>query len=216
MKYAFITSLFFLVVLTACKKKDANNLPTQYSSYDYFPMDSGNYWIYEWYKIDSNGNESHFTWSNDTILATGDTVINGVVWKKIKSTGYGSTNFTTTYYRDSIGILIGLSGFPILAVNPNVDTLYTYCNTSGPNLCEVYFMNYNTRMKTVPAGTFSVIERKRALVDYTGATNCIGTNVRYATQTYCVGVGKISDRIFYSSDQNCEYYEARLKNYFVH
>jgi hypothetical protein len=46
---------FALAILTSCQKNDEN--PLQKKSV-YLPLEIGNYWVYEHYKIDTLGNET--------------------------------------------------------------------------------------------------------------------------------------------------------------
>lgn len=206
--------LALCAVLYSCKKDKSDDLPPAISGFDYLPLDSGNYWIYTWYNIDSNGIETPSFWSNDTIIAEGDTTINGLPYKKLRRNMYGSQIYTKEYYRDSSGVLLDITGTRFLTGNTTLDTMGVSCNVVVPWQCIVYIMDHAAHSRTVPAGTFTVIDRNVGYID-NASTFCNGQHIRYATQTYSKGVGMVTDKVFFNSDPNCEYLEARLLKYYV-
>lgn len=201
-------------LLFACKKDENNDAPDVVSGYDYFPLDSGSYWIYEWYEVSSTGYSTKASWRNDTAVATGDTSINGLLFKKLSRNRYGSANYSTDYYRDSAGILLGVTGIPFISADAGFDTLHVSCNVVVPWQCVIYIMNHTEHNQNVPAGSFKVIDRETGYIDNADKF-CNGENVRHATQTYAKAVGMVTDQVFYVSDQTCRYYEARLVKYYL-
>lgn len=201
-------------LLFACKKDENKDTPDVFSGFDYLPLDSGNYWIYEWYEVSSTGYSSKVNWRNDTAVAVGDTFINGLLFKKLARNSYGSANYSTNYYRDSAGILLGITGIPFISSDAGFDTLHVSCNVVVPWQCVIYIMNHTRHDRIVPAGSFSVIDKKTGYIDNADKF-CNGQNIRYTTQNYAKGVGMITDQVFYLSDATCRYYEARLVKYYV-
>jgi len=78
-KNTFLLFCLFLILIS-CKKIVNPDLPEHNIYYpEFYPMKTGNYWIYEVYKISTNGNEV-ITGGIDSIYVTKDTLINGNIF----------------------------------------------------------------------------------------------------------------------------------------
>ena len=104
--------LFMSVLIASCSKCDDEMPATQQSDPNYFPLSQGSYWVYDWVKIDTLGNESSFN-RRDSIYVAGDTLINNQNYKVLKGESFNPT--LPLFYRDSSGFLVNEKGALLFA-----------------------------------------------------------------------------------------------------
>ncbi len=109
------------VLLISCQKKEQNPVAPVESNNkvtDYYPLTIGNYWIYEFSQGDSSSN---LTYQNkiDSIYVEKDSLINGKIFKVLKSTLLQQT----TLIRDSSDYIVSSDGQKIFSINPAIDIL---------------------------------------------------------------------------------------------
>lgn len=99
-----ILSLFIL----SCKKDKLEPTPPPVNSYTHVNT-VGSYWVYDWYDVDSTGNETLWaTGWKDTIRIVEDTTINGKVFQHYQ--GKQLNQFIEYFQRDSSGYVINADG----------------------------------------------------------------------------------------------------------
>ena len=111
------------LLFVSCKKeeKGTDQTPITKAS-DYFPMSVGNYWVYEMFEIDTNGNEVNMGWL-DSIYVSEKEVIRGETYYLFESGNRGPGGCFTTSVRDSSGYLVNWEGTILFAPDDFSDTL---------------------------------------------------------------------------------------------
>ncbi len=110
-----------LVLLSSCRKIGQNPVAPDSSNdkvANYYPLTVGNYWIYEIYHGDSasalkDQNEI------DSIYVEKDSLINGIIFKVVKSTLFGQIKLI----RDSSDYIVSSDGQKIFSINPAISIL---------------------------------------------------------------------------------------------
>lgn len=220
MKISFAILLLSTVLFSSCKKDeptDQNNTAL-YS----LPSKEGSYWVYEWYKVDSNGVET-LTGQIDSLFVLGDTVLNGKTYVRYSnhSTAFG----IESYQRDSSGYIVNQLGKILYAYTNFGEILSTYDEvlsngSGGTNYWHMEFFMVNLKQTPiiVPAGTFYCISHRMKAVELTNAPLNSCGDLEYITDAYYApGIGEIkSEASFYSTYIfNCERRYKKLKEYFI-
>lgn len=200
----------FAISLFASCSKDKSN-PTEKSNY--FPLQIGNYWVYNHYSIDSLGNETDIN-KTDSVVIKRDTTINNNQYFILEGTNYpynGDRWEILDYLRDSSGYLINANGIIKCSESNFTDTLVSKTEIIGGDT--LYFLTYQMEESSnniiVPAGEFEAINFKGTVVvpkDHPGIKN-----PRFMNNYYVDGVGKILDTYFFLSSPIIS--EKRLVRY---
>lgn len=146
-----------ITLLTACKK-DAAEVPApapaplnlgaveQYSN-----LDSGNYWIYRKYKVDT-ADAVLDTLAEDSVWVSGDTVLSGVTYAVVRRAPLGGVNTVPRFWRDSLDYLITSTHETLFCTNPLDQVIYS--DYEGPVGVILDYSVHSTPVNlTVPAGT---------------------------------------------------------------
>ena len=167
----------------------------------------GSYWIYNWYSIDTLGNEKLI--QTDSIYIAEDTIINNNTYT-IRQGEYLNGG-RTEYIRDSLGYIVNAKGD--ILWNKNSSGTFRILNTSTLNL-EWTMTSLDSKI-TVPAGSFTVMERttKACYPDGQQMTPC--DQCQEAQAYYSDGIGIVLDRTAYIGNIDCSYLEGRLTKYLV-
>lgn len=155
--FIFITTIVF----SSCNKDETNTDPSpQESVLDYFPINVGNYWVYEISGCDS-------TWTDcniiriDTVKITKDTIISGTKYFKFQGSNpinYGSSG---SFLRDSLQYIVNNFGDIIMSNTDfesiigeqyivNQDTLYYWYSKMQEEFFEV----------RVPVGYYKCLDKR--------------------------------------------------------
>jgi hypothetical protein len=196
-------------IWTACEKDPIKE--DQSPELDYFPMTVGNYWVYDTYKIDSNGNELLYG-ENDTTLIEKDTLIAGESYFKIrgKGFGYGSAE-QVNFYRDSSGYIVDEKGTKVFSQNYFYDTLGR--ELINKSVTDTLFFWY---WMTEPTDSVlflkdneydDLINRKMYFHSKMAGDEWVNN---YSDRLYGAGVGILTFQYFYASSQKKWYFEKRL------
>lgn len=225
MKRIILLLFISLLCFTSCRKNKktsqpecpAQETPAPVKYPVYFPLQTGNYWVYERFRIDENGNaqsENKF----DSTYVEKDTLIHGRTFYKIRR--YDFTFGRKEYWiiRDSLHYLIYPSG-EILFSSENFSTVfYGYYILNGPPTNDTV-ANITTQMGdkdldvTVPAGTYRTSAMKYKYRMYPGYA-LPELSVRYRNNRFTKDIGLVSEtEQFFSSIP--WYYERRLVRYKV-
>jgi len=205
MKKLIILVMAILSILTfSCKKTttDTTSVPKP----DYYQLKVGNYWVFQYFTIDSNGVAiPKNQW--DSVYIEKDTVISGNTFYKEWEDFSNGMQFPS-YLRDSSGYLISNLGgrlcsddnfTDILGIDTNNLWLFTgYVKMTGKD-----------SVVTVPAGTFqSITCRMKVVPTQTNDPHPI----RYSYYVYGKNVGRIkSHNFYYNADQHFEYRLVRYR-----
>lgn len=162
MKKSILIISIGIIIFTSCRKEDSNPItPTnqQKSVLDYFPLNTGNYWVYKQSEYDSLGNIRPHTYANDSIVVKNDTIINNKTYHTIIEYNFlGSPNSHNHYYRDSANYIVDNNGNIILSVTPG----FIHKQVIAFNLDTISYVNYSfidqTTSITVPLGTYNCVD----------------------------------------------------------
>jgi hypothetical protein len=141
-----------LLTLASCRKEDSN--PAQPIAItakvsDYFPLDNGDYWIYQVYSADSS---LIFTPLNDSDVVSidGDSLIAGTSYKVVNSSRWGISLF-----RDSADYIVDQSGWKLFTIDNTsaylVNQYQPFTDSSSYNTAVV---KNSDSTCVVPAGQF--------------------------------------------------------------
>jgi hypothetical protein len=209
----FIFFSFFAFIFISCKK-DNNGLPPDPApEADYTMIHTGQYWVYEYYRIDTTGAEEKLE-STDSAYILKDTLIDGIQYYvhishplQFTKSGILVPWADTAILRDSSGYLLKRiydGSTSILFARDNfTDILYS-------DTIDVLFilesrMVGKDSLVTVPAGTFTTRSMCTSffpqLPDYPWG-------FRRSFNIYAKEIGLIKYQYFFASQPS--YYEARL------
>lgn len=215
-----------LLLISSCKKDDGSNDPIVINEPDknsnYFLTDTSNYWVYEYFDVDTLGNERFL--SRDTATSRTE-IINGEEFLVFNEKGFLQRE-EDFYYKDSAGFIhaYGFYDSLIYKIKVNLNrvifsatTINTVIqvDTSNPLLYTAEFMMVrdNPSEINVPAGNFTdILNTKGKFIATQGATVRYPA-VRYADRIYAKGVGLVFERFFYFSLP--KFIERRLVEYSV-
>lgn len=214
MKNYILTTSILGILLCSCKKEETKqNLPNSEPS-NQFVTTTGSYWIYNWYKIDTNGVETQYNYK-DTISIIGDSVVSGKTYAVFKDS-YLGLDHGIKLRRDSLGFIVEPGGKIIYS--------YTHFDQILDSGTEPGLWDWNKKMDNstdhiiVPAGGFHCYKLIHYLYDDAGnpISNC-GDLSRTFNTWYKNGVGEIKHQTSYMSHiVNCDYYmERRLVEYHI-
>lgn len=207
MKRVHFFVLMGLLLFASCNdKEDDDQIPNSPPLADYTPLEIGNYWVYEWVRVDSMGNETPMGNLRDSIYISKDTIINGETYFKFEGKLMGYSGYKE-YKRDSLDCLINREG-DILFSSVNftdilrIDTIAT--------VTVVHFqMNHADSTISVPYGIFSTLDYEGT---YYPLLPSYPYGILYGHNFYAENIGLIkSTTFYYSSPYNT--LEQRLVDY---
>jgi hypothetical protein len=212
MKKILAFTILSLTVLS-CKKDKIEPVIPQPNNPSYTHVTTtGSYWVYDWYQVDSTGNETLIPQWKDTIRIVGDTTINGKVYQHYNATYW---NTPSEYYtRDSSGYVVDIYG----------RISYTY--VGGPMLLNSHddgYMNYGSYIgEKQPISTAfgnklaCTTYLESSMVDGSPVNNCGDLTVRFYNY-YVSGLGYIGGETEYFSlmQVNCSKKRSKLSAYYI-
>lgn len=213
MKNILLLTVLSLAVI-ACKKKNKTpETPIETPAAYNYTANPGSYWVYDWYQVDSLGNET-YTNLRDTVYVEKDTVINGNTYHKFTGTELGNIAMVR-YERDSSGFIVDHHG----------EILYSFNNVAMPlsSRMEAGVCEYATSLG-VNASITTAFGTHNACVRYTEVTrtdaqpvnNCGDMSVRFNTY-FVSGIGMVHRELetFNWLQSMCSKKIARLSSYYV-
>jgi hypothetical protein len=208
----FIASMCLLL---ACSEDDTIQ-PDQpgENAATYFPATAGSYWVYDTYRIDSSGTESIYA-ESDTLLALGDTLIEGTTYHVLYGGTYALSFPSTAYVRDSSGYIVNYPDGRIIVSYTNFDDVISteQINPFQPEFTLSNKMERYQGSVNLPAGTFAeLLNRNQSLMNANNDSTLITT-----ANLYAPNVGQITRTYFYLTDfmNTGTYYEDRLVAYYI-
>lgn len=175
------------------------------SPLDYFPLEKGNYWVYEASGHDTDGTKIsvHF---NDSFIVIGDTVLNGNKYHQLKGSAITYGPRFHWFLRDSSGYLVHDVGFARFnTVNFN-DT--TYSVGYGPNNSEYlkYAVSIN-KMKNgyrTPVRHYPDVIQREVIISAGKDLPAESASLypREMREIYAKGIGKIYEKTYYSYNKS--------------
>jgi hypothetical protein len=208
MRKLFITSLAALLLLS-CEKENTSPI----SIHAYFPLETGNYWIYGHYRIDSQGNEILLD-RTDSVVVSGDTMINGLTYHILEGNNYphqGGAWMRQAILRDSMNYLVDEEGRIRLSTVNFDDILEQRTQMNGQD--SLYTLSYQMvrepELSMTPAGTFRVINFKGTVVSHMDIAHI--NYPRRIDNHYAHDVGPVMNTYLYLNDPSRG--ERRLLRY---
>ena len=185
--------LLFLAIIgmifTSCKKDNTseNQSPPEPTK-DYMQLKIGNYWVYHRHMTDTTKAVTAID-EIDSLVITGDTMIDGLEYFKKKSFYQGGTS----YLRDSNGYLVDHLG-KILFSDHDFGTILR-TDSIGPGLAvaEYSMLEADTTIN-VPSGSYQAL-------DYRGTVTALDPNyphgINYTYYFYADGFGMIKSSTYF-------------------
>ena len=195
MKRIIFLILILAIGFSSCKKDDPNPdpIPTE-TVLEYFPLNVGNYWVYETSSCDSTWTDCHIT-KTDTVRITKDTLISNKKYFKIESTN-PLNYYVPSFLRDSLDYIINNFG-DIIMSNTDFNTIFgeeyiVSQDTLYHWSVKMQEENYNIE---VPAGTYNCLDKELSFFRHQeNFEHEFNTHVYYAK-----GVGPIYHNWMYAS-----------------
>ncbi len=148
-KYLLVLSLglFF----ASCCDDD----PVQNETSNYFPLNIGNYWVYENYEIDTLGfqTQEHVL---DSIYIDRDTMINNLQYFIVEGSRFLYSGNLVGFFRDSSGYLVNERG-EIRFSESNFNDILASSDFPGGLIQTTYKMEMTPNTIVVPAGEFEAL-----------------------------------------------------------
>lgn len=209
MKKLIILSVGIAIAIFACKKDEDNNdgdktIPRVTA----MPLAVGNYWVYEVFRVDSDGvatSQNQF----DTTRITGTTVVNGHTYFMFDNypDAYGIS--TQVNLRDSVGYLITPNNDKYYAEADYTSTL-AYATSTVPNYTISTKMDWKDHTHSVPTGTYTNTGTFLSTINIT-EPNYPWNTQRNAYTVFAKDVGIIKRRYFFFNSP--DYIELRLVDF---
>lgn len=217
-KLMFVCVILPMLFAVSCKKDDKDEPKPQVKS-DYLNLKVGNYWVYEHYKIDSLGNETHTSYV-DSVVITRDTMINNLLYYVFEGVEMSGSQWKTLgYYRDSAKCLVDRNGnviFSEINFSDTINEIVSYI-TPPDTLFYIYtLMEDPGKTITVPAGTFNALNAKGYLTMHYSYI-APGNEIYHVelNRYFGFGVGEILSTWTFANEyySSRAYYEKRLVRY---
>lgn len=207
MPVAALAAILFL--FAASCKDDVTPGTTTYPNYT--QLKTGNYWIYEYYKVDSQGNSSMMP-LYDSCYVSRDSVINGNTYYYVS--GLYLSHINNRWLRDSLHYLVDDTGRICFSSMDYTTTFHEYADLLQPGDTIALIsekMAENNREYTVPAGTFNT-SAFRMEYHFHPPYNIPGMQ-RYYYRRYAENIGLISETLPFLIGNEPYYMEKRLVRY---
>lgn len=201
-----------MAALISCNENDENPIDDLPVIVDYLPMQTGNYWIYGHYEIDTLGKVTDEA-RTDSVVITGDTLINNKQYFIFEGTNYpyNAAWGIIDLLRDSSGYIVNAQGVIKFTYRNFDDILVSKTEIiAGDTIYSLEYRMVNPdSIITVPAGSFSVL-------DYQGTVKTAEDlpgidNPRFLNNFYADEVGRVVETYFYLNHPSI--HEKRLVRY---
>ena len=205
--------IFFSVILSiglilgySCNKEKLEVPESSINDYpNYSQLAEGNYWVYERYELDTNGNETALG-QIDTIFIEKDTLIESVrFFKRVTHNFDGSKN--SAFLRDSLSCLVSHQG--VIIFSSSIFNEYLFIDTTGVEYDIKSRMIDKDLQVTVPAGTYitscfqNIFDYKPPLHPdekqfvfnsrYSENVGLVYQEIYQSTVSYTIGIRKLID-----------------------
>ncbi len=211
--YLFVIGLITFLCCS-CRKDPEISIDIPYQPDSIQIVDKpGSWWKYEWFEIDSMGNEL-FLGEVDCMYVAGDTIINGNTFTHITGDSYIYPTPTNWFWRDSSHYLVDHFGNKLFSTYEKLDTLGIFLGSQY----NIYSIAYGIESLTVvPAGTFMAYETESHYHNTNGTpfTACDSIYVKY--RRFSNGIGILTEQLSLLTllQVECKYMERRLTEYYI-
>ncbi|MFK8007350.1 MAG: hypothetical protein AB8H03_13310 [Saprospiraceae bacterium] len=202
----FIISILFTFIFS-CKKDSIIPPCESQITKSYFPMETGSYWIYQWYEVDSSGTEELLDGKIDTVTIVKDTLIDTYMYKKIQeNNSFITAPVVIKYRRDSLGFLIDPQNNIYFSSSNFIDTLRIINNS---NFKIIYKMAIPTTPIETTAGVFDCLNFRGEVTPFVA----VDWSTQLINNYYSRGIGKIQGNTFFFSNADMIQFQRRLIEY---
>jgi hypothetical protein len=202
MKKIFLSTAIALLFLQSCKDEDVS--PTTSAPAISIVTSPGSYWVYQWYDIDTAGNETINRYS-DSIYIAGDTAINGNLYVIFTGTELGSPN--VSYLRDSASYVVASTG-KILWNTSKIGEISTYTNDIITATSSTSNLSKNVQ---VAGENYTAIERMTTYCKTNGSPMNPCEQCSTFKAYFANGIGEVMRQTAYIG--SCNKLERRLVRY---
>jgi len=220
-----------LMATTSCQKKKMlepaitsitpADTPVNTKHYDdYMALRPGNYWVYNYYELDSINGEAHPEGAYDSVYVGRDTVINFRKYHRCIDVGFNIKGCTTTYLRDSLSYTVNHAGYVMFSSEDftnlfrsetNLPNPGCYDDMDGDTLQVTEKMGLRNETTVVDAGTFTTSAFRRI---HRYAAPFSPARIRSVDYRYAKNIGLVRQTV--GIDQNGPtVFEKRLVRYHV-
>lgn len=191
MKRVFFMVAIISFMAVSCNKNDSESDLIPVTQADYMQLKIGNYWVYEWYRTDSTGQEIPTNQTSDSSIIIGDTNIQDILYYKLLSMKYSHI----TYIRDSSGYLINLEGEILFSDHDLINIIRI--DTIGPGIAYVeYTMHINDSIIETPIGVQPTLELRGKVIPVDPQ---YPHGINYTHYYYADGYGMVKSSSYYFS-----------------
>lgn len=219
MKNKFLYLFFgvFIFLVFACKKEsviktDDTKVP-EVSYPTYMQLETGNYWVYERFNIDTNGQATALG-IFDSCYVEKDTTINGKIYHKYVKPYFSTSLMIISFVRDSLHYIVNHEG-GIIFSSEDFTTVFGsnyYLVGSDTMYYVIKQMADKSFQVSTPAGEYITSNARQTYIMYPGWDN--HGNPRYMHTRYAKDIGVVIETLpFFSNNPN--YTEKRLVRYSV-
>jgi len=190
--------------IVSCKKENVQDVPVVTPAHvykNYSNLKVGNYWIYERFNLDVDGNYSSLN-QFDSLYVEKDTLINGVTYAKYITTNILGPDYDPLYLRDSLHYTVDASGTIYFSTENFTDILSQYYSiASGDTLFYRHGMMTEDLVSCqVPAGVFVTKNFQFTWEVYITAA---AGQIRFSDRKMAEGVGLVYETLdFFAGDPN--------------
>lgn len=209
----FLTGFFAVLISCENQNEQISNAPDTVK--DYFPMEVGNTWIYEHFRIDLYGNSTRLPLI-DSVVVTKDSLIAGNLFYVFEGTDYfrkGKEWSTIGIFKDSADCIVNHKGKIIFSLDNFSDTLHNavLSNEKEQYAEIIYQMKTPDKQIHVPAGNFTTLNYQGKFIAEDEYIPSGIDNPRFLNTYYGKGVGLVSKNYFYFTGENV--FEVKLAKY---
>jgi hypothetical protein len=222
MKVRFCLLTLAALLFFSCKKKKAEpeeeapaSAATTYPQF--MPFKTGNYWIYERFRVEKNGSSSSLN-NFDSVYVEKDTVIQGSSWWKIRRFDYIYSQHQVLFLKDSLHYIVQQNASPGPRVKfssedfqtiwyDNYQIVEDQANQVNDTICHIRTkMDEKDLSVTTKAGAFFTSDMKIEYLMFPKYTPPGISSSRYMHNRFAKSVGLVieSEPFFVTADYQTE------------
>lgn len=163
-------------------------------------LETGNYWVYEWFEIEPDGSEASFN-KRDSLYIQKDSVISGRTYLVRSGTFLGNPK-TELLFDSANSVFIYPTRELVFTLDESIEFISFYGSEEDPIAKGTYSLDNTKTTISVPAGEFEC-------VNYQGITESLESDYPYGTRInsnlYSKGTGLVFMQTqFYSSPNDLQ------------
>lgn len=210
--------LTLALALVACKKDEADcpdpapPAPTPAMDIAAFShLDSGNYWVYERFRVDSMDVPDPTNYRRDSLYIAGDTLVDGYTWKVVRLAVNGVTGPIQEFWRDSANYLLKYYRSALFATNYFDQAFYIDSIPAPSTLAIHYAVGSSPVSVSVPTGTYTSYLVTGTCYSYGGFPTIPAW--KYPRTYWVEGIGRVKWYAYFMNGNTG--YRYQLVNYHV-